>query len=661
MPRLLAGTQDRHNDTEPELADQRAVPSPRWGHGGGCVTGENGVIERERPMVVDFAANADAQELLGGKGASLVRMHKLGIPVPPGFIISTEAWRAAGSHEAVPDDVEREIDRHLRLLERATGRLLGGGSREPLLVSVRSGAPVSMPGMMDTVLNLGMNDEAVPALAAAATTDFAYSTYLRLLNDYAQTVRGIDSLALSRFRNRIPVDADAQSRVAQWKAFIAEHGTEFPQDPRQQLAEAIAAVWRSWHSVRAAAYRRFRGIDDDLGTAVTVQAMVFGNLDDASGTGVLFTRDPVSGAKGIYGDFLPCAQGEDVVSGSVTPRDISEARSTLPDAFGAMERALTSVEAAYNDMCEIEFTIERGKLWVLQARPGQRSGLAAVRIAMSLAEEGVIDRDTALTRVSLSALEEVAAPVISGRDDLHLLAEGIPVSPGSAVGATVFVSERAEELSEEGVSVVLFRPETSPDDFAGMLASAAIVTANGGRASHAAVVARGIGRPAVCGIEGLVVDEFAATASLTDGTSLVEGEIVTVDGSAGKVFRGQAALVPPEAIPEVEAFMEWARARSAIPVFVEDERTDTTAETAWDPDAYVVEIEWRGADSNVELAKRVSDLVADSSAKPLILQFPDTLLGAELVVPDANWVGIACTPRMKNAATLLSTRIRRAQ
>ncbi|MGH2785456.1 MAG: pyruvate, phosphate dikinase [Actinomycetota bacterium] len=514
----------------------------------------------------DEADPADI-ERLGGKGASLVEMSRLGLAVPPGFIISTDVCRAFLHERRIPDGIESAVDRHLVQIERALGRRLGDGEA-PLLVSVRSGAPVSMPGMMDTILNLGLCEATVDGLARATYDEaFARDCYVRLLHAYGVTVRGIAATTLN-----------ASSDVAELIAIIAaESGTPFPQDPRVQLSEAIAAVFSSWESPRAIRYRRYAGIDDGLGTAVVVQAMVFGNLASRSGTGVAFTRDPATGDPAPYGDFLAGAQGEDVVAGEHEVDSLDECRTLAPDAYDELIDALGALERRHRDMCEIEFTLEEGRLWILQSRVGQRTGGAAVRIAMDMIDEGLIDAAEAVQRIHPAAMIHVRAAVLDPVAPRELLGSGVAASPGAAVGRVALTPIRAEEMAADGSDVILVRPFTSPDDVAGMIAARGIVTAHGGRTSHAAVVARGMDRPAVCGVRALTVTDAVARF---DSVSVSEGDAISIDGSAGAVYRGALPRVEPATDPRVQTLLAACDALRRIPVLSEG------AEAAWSDGAH---------------------------------------------------------------------------
>jgi pyruvate,orthophosphate dikinase len=609
-------------------------------------------------FVYEFGSGTENPRILGGKGASLARMTNLGLPIPPGFVIGTgayQAWAEAG--EETPAGLAGEIESGLESLQDSIGRRLGDLD-DPLLVSVRSGAPVSMPGMMDTLLNVGLNDEIVAAMAERIDPGFAWENYARLLATYAEVVRGIK---VKNLGDRVDPELPGPELAEAWKSVIAEDGDPFPQSPRQQIEDGVGAVWNSWNSPRAKRYRRFAGISDALGTGVTVQAMVFGNRDDRSGTGVVFTRDPATGTPGAYGDFLLRAQGEDVVAGSHDPEPISAAGVRLPEAFARLEEALPVLEASYRDMCDVEFTIESDKLWILQARVGQRSGAAAVRIAVDLVDQGLIDIETALERVPLSALEDLQRPVFATDQDPAVLGTGAAASPGAAIGKAVFTSAFAEEMAESGDEVILVRPETSPADIGGMIASRGIVTALGGRASHAAVVARGIGRPAICGVTGLVVDEEAGTATTPDGTVINEGDLLSVDGHTGKVMSGAVALAPSQPDPRLARLLSWCEERQRIPVVSEapeghDLVTDM-GDTASAGPKVVVNVPWEGSDSAKLLERIVSELNVETADRELVLALPESLRGVDLRPPASAWSAIVANGENAWAASLLSARI----
>jgi pyruvate,orthophosphate dikinase len=506
--------------------------------------------------VFDFAEGGRAQaDLLGGKGAGLAEMVRLGFPVPPGFTITTEACRYYLRCGFEPPSMAHEIDEHLSLLERRAGRLLGQ-SDDPLLVSVRSGARYSMPGMMETILDIGLNDRSVEGLAVRVGDEaFALDSYRRLIQMFGRTVLGIENahFASALASARIGAGADdarlsattLRAVVTGFKQIVVdETGHEFPQDPRVQLDLAIHAVFKSWHTERAGIYRRQERIPDDLGTAVNVMAMVFGNRGANSGTGVAFTRDPASGQPGLYGDYLSDAQGEDVVSGTRNALPIAELAQLDPDSYRQLLHNADVLEQRYRDLCDIEFTIESGKLWMLQTRVGKRTPAAAFRIAYQLVEEGVIDLDEALCRVTGHDLSQLMFPQFKPGPDVVRMASGVNASPGAAVGAAVFDSATAVRRAEAGEQVILIRRETTPDDLAGIVAAAGVLTTRGGKTAHAAVVARGMGKPCVCGAAELVLDDDGHRA-LAGGIVISEGDQISIDGTSGAVYLGSVPVEPP--------------------------------------------------------------------------------------------------------------------
>jgi pyruvate, orthophosphate dikinase len=506
--------------------------------------------------VYDFAeGNKDQKDLLGGKGANLAEMTRLGLPVPPGFTITTDACRAYLRDGREPEGLADEVDRHLARLEETMGRRLGDPD-DPLLVSVRSGAKFSMPGMMDTVLNIGLNDRSVDGLARLSGDErFAWDSYRRLLSMFGQTVLGlgahdfedeIDRLKRDRGASTdLDLSADDLHGLAKtYEGLIREHsGRDFPQDPREQLALAVRAVFDSWNTERATIYRRRERIPSDLGTAVNIGAMVFGNGGMDSGTGVAFTRDPATGAPGIYGDYLQNAQGEDVVAGIRNTVPLHDLEQINKAAFDELLDIMRTLEQHYRDLCDIEFTIEHGKLWMLQTRVGKRTAQAAFRIASDLVDEGLIDIDEALQRVTGAQLMTLMFPRFDDRHERHLLGTGMNASPGAAVGRAVFDSHTAAEWAERGEDVILVRRETNPDDLRGMVAARGILTSRGGKTSHAAVVARGMGRTCVCGAESLDVDVRARRFTCADGTVVSEGDVISIDGTTGDIFAGEVPVV----------------------------------------------------------------------------------------------------------------------
>jgi pyruvate, orthophosphate dikinase len=513
--------------------------------------------EQEVPkLVYDFTeGNKDLKDLLGGKGANLAEMTNIGLPVPPGFTITTEACRYYLQHGTTPEGLDAEIQNHLDKLENAMGRKLGDPA-DPLLVSVRSGAKFSMPGMMDTVLNIGLSDESVQGLAKQSGNErFAWDAYRRLIQMFGKTVLGVDGdhfeHALDAAKhargvsNDVDLDAgDLQNLVATYKDIVKKRADmEFPQDPREQVNLAINAVFNSWNTPRAVLYRRQERIPGDLGTAVNVVAMVFGNLGMDSGTGVAFTRDPGTGAQGVYGDYLQNAQGEDVVAGIRNTVPLQDLERIDKTSFDQLIQIMRTLETHYRDMCDIEFTVERGKLWMLQTRVGKRTAAAAFRIAMQFVHEGLIDMDEALARVSGAELARLMFPTFDTSAQVTKIATGVSASPGAAVGKAVFDSARAVEMANNGEAVILVRRETNPDDLHGMIASKGILTSRGGKTSHAAVVARGMGKTCVCGAEELNVDTAARRFTAPDGIVINEGDVISIDGTSGVVYAGEVPVV----------------------------------------------------------------------------------------------------------------------
>ena len=517
-------------------------------------------------LVYDFSEGGrDMKDLLGGKGANLAEMTGLGLPVPPGFTITTEACRTYLDSGEVPPELAAEVDGHLAQLEQRMGKRLGDPD-DPLLVSVRSGAKFSMPGMMDTVLNIGLNDRSVLGLAKQAGSErFAWDSYRRLLQMFGKTVLGVDGFehALEEAKRAKGVSSDLEldevdlrALVDRFKAIVQDGtGEPFPQDPRVQMDLATRAVFDSWDGERAVLYRRQERIPADLGTAVNVCSMVFGNLGMDSGTGVAFTRDPGSGAQGVYGDYLQNAQGEDVVAGIRNTVPLADLEQIDPGSYAALMRTMQVLEEHYRDLCDIEFTIERGTLWMLQTRVGKRTAGAAFRIATQLVDEGLITEDEALDRVTGAQLARLMFPAFGATDDATdgqpLLGKGMGASPGAAVGRVVFDSETAVAWAARGEDVVLVRRETNPDDLAGMIAAQGVLTSRGGKTSHAAVVARGMGKTCVCGAEDLEVDLEARTITSPDGTVVAEGDVLSIDGTSGNVFLG---AVPVRPSPVVQYF-----------------------------------------------------------------------------------------------------------
>jgi pyruvate,orthophosphate dikinase len=521
--------------------------------------------------VYDFdEASEGGRELLGGKGIGLAEMTQLGVPVPAGFTITTDACRAymaAGGR--VPDGLEAEVAEHIERLERKTGKRFGDTS-DPLLVSVRSGAAVSMPGMMDTILNLGLGDDAAAGLASSTGNDrFARDSYRRLLQMYGEVVDGIDghrfeqALADLKRERGAPQDVDLTADdlaelIERFKRIYREEtSSEFPQDAREQLRRAVNAVFESWENPRAQVYRRTYDIPDDLGTAVNIVQMVFGNKGDDCGTGVCFTRDPSTGEQGLYGEFLVNAQGEDVVAGIRTPQPLEEMRDRLPDAFEQLLETMARLEQHYRDMQDIEFTVEQGKLYLLQTRSAKRTATAAVKAAVDMAGEGLITRDEAVARIDPAQLDQLLHPMLDPKAQFEVAAKGLNASPGAATGAIVLDADTAEARGKAGENVILVGWETTPDDIHGMIQAKGVLTARGGMTSHAAVVARGMGKPCVAGCDDLTLDLEARTIRL-GGHELREGDKITIDGGTGRVIIGEVPLVPARINEDFETLLGWA-------------------------------------------------------------------------------------------------------
>jgi len=514
--------------------------------------------------VYDFAeGNKDLKDLLGGKGANLAEMTRMGLPVPPGFVITTQACRAYLTHGSPPAELEAEVSKHLAALEKTMGKTLGQ-SDDPLLVSVRSGAKFSMPGMMDTVLDIGLNDQSVVGLAQQTGNErLAFDSYRRLIQMFGKTVLDVDGAlfdgALHEAKetkgtqNDLDLDAkDLQALVDTYKKIVLDQtGEEFPQEPRKQMDLAVQAVFNSWNADRAVLYRRQERIPSDLGTAVSVCSMVFGNVSSDSGTGVAFTRDPADGAQGVYGDYLQNAQGEDVVAGIRNTLPLADLEALDKKSYDELMSIMSQLERHYRDLCDIEFTIERGKLWMLQTRVGKRTARAAFRIAVQLCDEGVISEDEALQRVNGAQLAQLMFPSFESNAAVQRIGKGMNASPGAAVGKVVFDSETAVKWAAAGEKVILVRRETNPDDLNGMIAAEGILTSRGGKTSHAAVVARGMGKTCVCGAADLVVDTAGRRFTTKDGQVFDEGTVISLDGTSGEVFLGE---VPVVASPVVHYF-----------------------------------------------------------------------------------------------------------
>jgi pyruvate, orthophosphate dikinase len=526
--------------------------------------------------------DASMRNLLGGKGANLAEMANLGVPVPPGFTITTEiCTEFYRSGQNYPEGLERQVSAAVEAIGEEVGSRFGDAER-PLLVSVRSGARVSMPGMMDTVLNLGLNDATVEGLARrSGDRRFAYDSYRRFIQMYSDVVLGVEHRAfediLEEFKDAENVVLDTDLTAENWADIIdrykaqveEETGRPFPQDVNEQLWGAISAVFQSWQSARAVTYRRLHRIPEDWGTAVSVQAMVFGNMGDTSATGVAFTRNPSTGEHELYGEFLVNAQGEDVVAGIRTPQNISEAarvaaqtdapslEELMPETFQGLTAIFDRLERHYRDMQDLEFTIENGRLWMLQTRSGKRTARAALKIAVDMANEGLISREEAVGRIDPASLDQLLHPTLDPKARRDIIATGLPASPGAATGAIVFDPDEAEKAKAQGRGVILVRVETSPEDIHGMHAAEGILTTRGGMTSHAAVVARGMGKPCVSGAGGIYVDQ-AGDQMTAQGQVLKKGEIITIDGSTGQIMRGQIPTIKPELSGDFATLMEWA-------------------------------------------------------------------------------------------------------
>jgi len=522
--------------------------------------------------------SAAMRDILGGKGAGLAEMANLGLPVPPGFTISARLCITYLEQGTFPDELREEVDRHLKQLERATKKKFGD-ARNPLLVSVRSGAAVSMPGMMETILNLGLNDDTVQGLIAGSKNPrFAYDSYRRFVQMYGDVVFDLgkqpfeEVLTEAKQRRKVKRDIDLpaddlKAMVEEFKAIIqSKTDTAFPEDPQRQLWGAIEAVFQSWRTRRAIDYRRVHGIPDDMGTAVNIVAMVYGNMGDDCGTGVAFTRDCRTGERVLNGDLLTNAQGEDVVSGARTPISIARMkRGKLVKIYRDLDRLGKKLERHFKDVQDIEFTFEHGKLYMLQTRRAQRTGVAAVRIAVELAEEGLITQDEAVQRVPPQDLDQLFHPMVDPRAPVTVLAKGLPASPGAATGEVVFDADEAEALKKKGRDVILVRPETSPEDFHGIVAARAVLTARGGMTSHAAVVARGMGKTCVVGAKDLEVEPSLGRFRVA-GRTVKKGQIITVDGTLGRVILGAAKVVLPKVGAHFAKLMGWADARRRLRV-----------------------------------------------------------------------------------------------
>lgn len=513
---------------------------------------------------------ADMKELLGGKGANLAEMTRIGLPVPHGFTITTEACNLYFQQgRQLSKELEKEIFENLEILERQTGKVFGD-KRNPLLVSVRSGAVISMPGMMDTILNLGLNDDTIHGLIEGTNNPrFAWDCYRRFIQMFGEIVMKVHSYQFELILEEVKKEhgykydteltaADLRDIVEMYKRLIRrETKNEFPQEPKEQLLMAIKAVFDSWDNQRARVYRKVHKIPDDLGTAVNIQSMVFGNMGNDSGTGVAFTRNPSTGEKALYGEFLVNAQGEDVVAGIRTPLPIKELEEKMPEIFDEFKKVCKILENHYRDMQDIEFTIEKGKLYLLQTRTGKRTASAAVKIAVEMVREGLISIQEAIMRVEPSQMEQLLHRRIDSGIKTEIIAKGLPASPGAASGKVVFDADEAEKMGQNGEKVILVRTETTPDDIHGIINSQGVLTSRGGMTSHAAVVARGMGKPCVCGCEELKIDMDKEELS-TRGLLIKKGDIITIDGSTGNVIMGKVKMLDPDLSPEFQQLLQWA-------------------------------------------------------------------------------------------------------
>jgi pyruvate,orthophosphate dikinase len=531
--------------------------------------------------------SAEMRDLLGGKGAGLAEMTSLGLPVPPGFTITTEACNEySNERKELPAGLEEQIEDALRSLEKKVGKTLGD-LKNPLLLSVRSGARISMPGMMDTVLNLGLNDKTVQALAAATGNErFALDCYRRFIQMFSDIVLYVEfnrfEEVLEKFKARFRVQYDHKLQPEHLKEIIAEYKeivrsrtrSDFPQDPMNQLKKAVMAVFESWNNPRAKVYRRLNKIPDDLGTAVNVQVMVFGNMGENSGTGVAFTRDPATGENVLFGEYLINAQGEDVVAGIRTPQPISKLQEEMPEAYDQFQKTCSLLEKHYRDLQDIEFTVEEGKLYILQTRSGKRTATAAVKAAVDMVKEGLISKEEAVLRVDPDQLNQVLHKRLDTKVQFQVLATGLPASPGAASGMITFDANEAERLGEDGEKVILVRLETTPDDIHGLVMAQGVLTSRGGMTSHAAVVARGMGKPCVCGCEALNIDYKEKKITVGE-QEIKEGELITIDGSTGQVILGEVPLVSPELGEELQRLLTWADEIRRLGVFT---NADTPAD-----------------------------------------------------------------------------------
>lgn len=520
--------------------------------------------------VYDFnEGSADMKYVLGGKGANLAEMTRLGLPVPPGFTITTGACNEYYQTGHFPEGLMKEVDEHLAKLQEKMGKRLGDPN-DPLLVSVRSGAPFSMPGMMDTVLNLGLNDDSVQGIAKQTSNErFAYDSYRRFVQMFGKVVLGIEGELFEEAINELKEKRgakydtdltadDLKELVQTFKGIVKDHaGRDFPTDPKEQLVLAIEAVFRSWGNKRAVDYRRIYKIPDNLGTAVNVQTMVFGNKGNTSATGVAFSRDAATGENVPYGDYLVNAQGEDVVAGIRVTQPLMNLKNEMPELADQLFDILHKLEKHYRDMNDTEFTIEQGKLWMLQTRIGKRTAAAALKIAADMVEEGLITKEEAVQRIDPDQLDQLLHPQFDPKASVDILTKGLNASPGAAVGKVVFDADTAEEMGGKGEKVILTRWETTPDDLHGMVAAQGILTSHGGKTSHAAVVARGMGKPCVCGADAIKIDAKNKVFSV-NGAQVKEGDIISIDGTTGRVVIGEVPLVPPKPTKEFELILGWA-------------------------------------------------------------------------------------------------------
>lgn len=526
-----------------------------------------------KKYVYGFAeGNKEMRDLLGGKGANLAEMTRAGLPVPAGFTITTKACNAYHNEgKKLPEGLMEEVERAMTDLEGKTGKKFGS-VQNPLLVSVRSGAKFSMPGMMDTILNLGLNDETVVGLAKLTNNErFAYDSYRRFIQMFSNVVLGLDEYpfedVIQSQKEERGVTQDPELDASDWKKVIEQFKKivevktkrPFPQEPKEQLRFAIEAVFDSWNNQRAIVYRKIHKIPDDLGTAVNIQSMVFGNMGDDSGTGVAFTRNPSTGERKLYGEFLMNAQGEDVVAGIRTPQSIAQLKDILPEVYLQFEQVSEQLEKHYQDMQDIEFTVERGKLYFLQTRNGKRTAQAAVKIAVQMVHEGLITKEEALLRVDPDQLNQLLHRRIDERKAVDVIVKGLPASPGAATGKVVFEADEAEELARQGEKVILVRPETTPEDIHGIVAAQAVVTSRGGMTSHAAVVARGMGKPCIAGCEEMKIDLRKKEFQVGD-TVVKQGEVISVDGGQGHVMLGEVQLIDPTLSDEFLELLSWADA-----------------------------------------------------------------------------------------------------